>query len=96
MMEEAIVELLNENGVLKSYKIEHALGLTGAEVREVVRELRRKGYPICSSSKGYWIGSQEEVAHTIAQLRSRGTDMLATANAMENMAISGQLEFIAR
>lgn len=78
----------------KSYILERELGVSGVEIREAVRELRRKGYPICSGTNGYWIGSKSEIEHTIAQLRSRGTDMLETANAMEAMQLNGQLEVL--
>lgn len=93
MLEDKILTVLANAAVpIKSRQIETANNVSGAEVREAVRVLRRKGYPICSGSCGYWIGDKEEIEHTIAQLKSRGTDMLETARAMENMQINGQLE----
>lgn len=92
-MEYELLNMLGEKPI-KSYIIEEKFHLNGAEVREIVRSLRRKGYPICSGSKGYWLGDREEIAHTIAQLRSRGTDMLETARAMEAMEVDGQLEAV--
>lgn len=90
---QALLDVLT-NVPTKSYILEQKLGISGVEIREAVRALRRKGYPICSGTNGYWIGDKEEIEHTISQLRSRGADMLETANAMEAMQLNGQLEVL--
>lgn len=94
MTEQGLLEYLAYNKRVTSKEIEAHFDVPGAEVRRRVKQLRREGYPICSGKTGYWIGGQKEIEHTIAQLKSRGTDMLATASAMERMAISGQLEIL--
>ena len=54
-------------------------------VRLIIRDLRRQGHPIVSESgKGYrFPRSKDEVDATVADLRSRASDMRETAEAME-------------
>ena len=41
-------------------------------LREIVNELRRRGYPICSSAKGYWYATAEsDIDITINHMVSR-------------------------
>jgi len=53
-------------------------------VRLIIRDLRRQGYPIASESgKGYrWPINIADVDRTIADLRSRASDLYTTARAM--------------
>jgi len=53
-------------------------------IRDAVSELRKRGEPVCSTSgkAGYYYNRQE-IAHTIAELKSRGADLFATAMALE-------------
>lgn len=55
-----------------SKKIETALSITGATVRDVVRTLRLSGLPVGSDGKGYyWCTSHEQLDPTLDHLRSR-------------------------
>ena len=57
---------------VKSKVIEARFHCKGSGVRRMVNELRCKGVPICSSSKGYFYAtSNEEIQETIAHLEGR-------------------------
>ena len=67
-----------------SNKIESKMGLTGPEVRDIVRHLRRLGNPICSSGKGYyWTHDPDDLQQTIDHLESRARVELVTAAALK-------------
>jgi hypothetical protein len=78
------------NNPVKSKDIEEGLtkmvrkfypdkNISGSHVRQLVRHLRRKGYPIGSGSNGYyWAQNQEEWNEGIKNLRSRALDLLKT------------------
>lgn len=71
------------------------MGLSDRKVRDLIRRMRRDGFPICSSSSGggYWIGSDSEIRQTIAEYRARAREELNTAIAMEMyLEMSGQME----
>lgn len=60
-----------------SKEIEYHYGIPGAEVRQMVNELRSEGYPICSGTRGYWIA--EDTADLMATMlhlvrRKQGLD----------------------
>ena len=64
-------------------------------IRHIVRELRREGYPIGSSVKGFWwITDQAEHRQTMSNLKSRAFDMLKTVAIQERITaaeLAGQL-----
>lgn len=71
------------------------MGLSDRKVRDLIRRMRRDGFPICSSSSGggYWIGSDSEIRQTIAEYRARAREELNTAIAMEMyLEMPGQME----
>lgn len=65
--------------------------LTQRQLRIAIRDMRRKGIPICSKAgKGYfWPESLEEVqACQAVEFESKAKDMLATGKAMMDGAIA--------
>lgn len=55
--------------------------VSDSQVRQIVRYLRRAGYPIGSGPKGYfWAKDEEEWKRGLNNLRSRALDMLSTYN----------------
>lgn len=76
-------------------ELSRRMSLHDREVRELIKELREEGYPICSSSacSGYWIGTPKEAERTIAEYRARGNKCFKTAMMMERlMQEQGQME----
>lgn len=72
------------------------LGLTSsAQLRKMVKELRKCGYPVCSSTRtgGYWLGDSTDVRRTINDLESRIRDMSDTVSRMKKMIpLDGQMK----
>jgi biotin operon repressor len=72
-------------------------GMSDRQVRDEIRQLRKAGVCICSTSdgKGYHMArSMKEVSECCAELRSRALDMLETADRMRDAYSSdGQLSF---
>jgi biotin operon repressor len=82
------IKARKKNNPVKSKKIEDSLKIKGPTVRTVIKNLRRKGHPIVSTSKGYWYdGNWSEMDKTIESLRQRGTSILKTANELEKAQI---------
>ena len=84
---------------LKAYpqtrdKLTYILNTNDRALRQAVNELRKEGVPVCSNSgvSGYWIGNNEDIQHTVADLKSRAYDLLAQANGMEG-ELAGQVEW---
>ncbi|WP_097015356.1 hypothetical protein [Anaerocolumna aminovalerica] len=60
-----------ENAVTSKI-LEHALSVTGKELRDLVNALRREGIPIASDQSGYFYAKTEkEVRMTIRHMRNR-------------------------
>lgn len=69
--ESLILELQKHVGE-RNAKTASEMGYEGPQFRRQVNKLRRKGFPICSSNKGYWwAGSVEEVNNVKAALSGR-------------------------
>ena len=84
-----------QSNAIKSPALEARFGISGRELREVVNELRCRGYPVCSDDSGYYYASNEaELTATIRQLNSRISKIAMARNglvrAMETLADSGQ------
>lgn len=74
------------NNPVKSDKIEAGLGISGVEVRTLVRYLRRLGYPIGSNSKGYfWIKDEKELSRAIRHLIERKDSLERTIREMSTI-----------
>ena len=65
------IKKYNKSMPVKSYRIEKWLDISGSEVREMVHYLRVNSFPICSGSKGYYYGTQNDVEETINHLQER-------------------------
>lgn len=61
------------------------LNTSERKVRRAIEELRNEGKAVVSFStaKGYWLGSEVEKRHLIAEYKSRAYKMLNTATALE-------------
>lgn len=77
MLKEQLAEYLHryhhgaENAVT-SRTLEHALRISGKELRDLVNALRREGIPIASDQSGYFYAKTEaEVRLTIRHMRNR-------------------------
>lgn len=74
--EENVCEMLKlhkgaENAI-KSYELEKYFHVSGSEIREIINSLRVKGFPVCSSGKGYYFAKNKmELRKTIAHLNGR-------------------------
>lgn len=61
-----------EAAAVTSRELETAFDIRGPDLRREVNRLRGDGVPICSFDGGYYYAdTQEELEHTIRQLRSR-------------------------
>ena len=61
-----------ERNIVSSRELETAFQIRGPELRTVINTERGKGFPICSTDKGYFYAeTEEELQRTIRQLRSR-------------------------
>lgn len=87
------LQFARSNAPIPSAELEYNHGLTGAQVRDIIRELRQEGYLIGSISNredakgGYFcIRSIEELNQTLKHLRCRIESMQHTVNAMEHTA----------
>jgi len=74
------------NNPIKSKTLERLYGISGTTVREIVHYQRTKyRHPIASDANGYYMArNQDELQHTIAQLRSRVKRINEVATALEN------------
>jgi len=67
-----------------SAEIEKRFNVNGSVVRDTIRELRREGFPIANSKKGYYLArDKDELADTIEDLKCRSMSMLVTIKALE-------------
>ena len=86
-MTETILRIISQHTIdnpIKSFEIELITGLTGAEIRCILHELRLSKHPIGSTADGYFMAiNKAELEHTIAQLMSRATKIIAVAKALE-------------
>lgn len=77
------IKLNDINNPALSSKIEGHLGLRGAEVRQLVKHLRREGHPIASNGKGYFYAKNiEELMPTLDHMKCRRDSINYTMNAM--------------
>ena len=79
------IQMVKKDGPVRSKIIEEALDLRGVEVRAMVNFLRKRGYPIGSSSKGYWYAqNMDEISDTIKHLYQRKTSIQSVISGLEN------------
>ena len=72
-------KLNNTTKPVRSHELERLTGLGSAALRDLVHRLRVKGHPICSSTKGYWIGTREEVLDSAHSLEQRARSIKEAA-----------------
>lgn len=78
-----IIKGYGPDSPVNSGKLEDMLGITGSAVRDLIRELRRDGEPVCNSKHGYYYGrDNKELISTINNLEARSVSMWNTAQAM--------------
>jgi len=75
-----------------SRDLEVEFGLGGPALRAVIHALRETGHPICSSSKGYFLGSREDVLETIESLGQRARSIQSTVDGLRLSLRSMQLK----
>ena len=74
---------------ITSKKIEEMLKIASTEVRDIVREARRRAVPVGSNSRGYYlIVKESELTETQHHLRSRALSQLETYNIMKRIKFS--------
>jgi len=86
IIEERLLSILSDRPLSRRYLV-GMIGENERTIRKGIQSLRKKGYPICSSasSKGYWMGSKDDVTATANEMRSRAYELLRTANTMDRM-----------
>ena len=87
-----------ERNIVSSRELEVAFQIRGPELRSVINAERGKGFPICSTDKGYFYAeTEEELQRTIRQLRSRIKKIAhaerGLTKALEQFSDSGQITF---
>ena len=88
-----IISLYGADSPLKSYVIEERFYITGPELRAVIRHLRRLGYPLGSSSKGYYyIHTKDELDKTIEHLEQRKNSIERTILEMRHIQIDKSIQ----
>lgn len=76
-----IVKKHREDNPVYSLKLEELFNLSGSNVRDIVRELRREGFPIANSKSGYYYAeSFEQIKGTVNDLEGRARSLIITAN----------------
>jgi hypothetical protein len=84
-----------EAKAIKSKDISQLTKLTDTGVRSAVRGLRKQGFPIGSSAKGFfYISNKNEFRKTVGHLTRRATDIYGTICLMDRSAaekLFGQL-----
>lgn len=90
-----LLELLTDKPQ-KADEIVDMLSLSGSsELRKLVHELRKNGYPVCSrkdNGGGYWLGNKAETERTLADLKSRLKELSEVIDGMEKGVDIGQME----
>ena len=78
--------LQNYKGItINSSGLAETLGCTQRQIRLMVNELRRKGYPICSDDHGYWYSENiAEIYNTIENLQARVNGLKAAITGLKH------------
>ena len=65
-----------------SPEIEKKFEITGCQVRDNIRELRREGYPIANTNGYFYATCWDEILPTIEDLHQRAMSLLVTEKAL--------------
>lgn len=92
-MKEKLMEALTSEFQSKEVLMSK-LGISDRELRRLAAELRKKGEPIFSSSKtkGYKIGTRQEMMHLRAECMKRSRELQEIARAIELHELEGQMK----
>lgn len=78
-----LIPIGNENRIT-SAELSQRLGISGAEVRKQVNQLRTEGTAIASDSRGYYLAIEPiDLDHTIANFNSRIHQMIKARSGLE-------------
>lgn len=83
-----IHELLrNEENPLTGTQLATLTGLPKREVEAIIQRERRQGFPICATSRGYYIAeTPEELDRFCAKLKRQAIEIFKTRQAMIKLA----------
>lgn len=88
----AALRLHKKHNPIVSAELERRFELSGASIRDAIRELRRKGFPIASSNSGYFYADNYlELEPTITDLEGRALSQLETVKLMKKNFDNQQL-----
>jgi len=86
-------DIFNEISKRSKYKpivskeLERQFGISGPDVRDEIRNLRRKGEPIVGSNTGYYLATgTEDIKQLISDMESRISSMRETINSIKKRA----------
>lgn len=79
----------------KSAELQRITGYSDVEIRQLIRELRLNGHPICSGQKGFWVwnGTDDSWEHTKNNIKSRAKQLMDLYRAMESIRGNDQVSF---
>jgi len=88
MLAELLLRLRREcrgrEHALKAPALAALLGISTRQLRELAREARREGHPVCADAAGYYYAAtDQEYQHLRASLRSRAFDMVMTCRMLD-------------
>lgn len=83
-----IHELLrNEENPLTGNQLATITGMKKREVEMIIQKERREGFPICATSRGYYIAeTPEELERFCAKLKRQAIEIFKTRQAMIKLA----------
>jgi len=79
------IKLRTSKNPIMSFELEKSYGIPGTEVRNIIRALRRDGYPIAHCSVGYYYArTSDEIDSTASDLENRAKSLFETASKMRS------------
>ena len=79
-----LIKKHREDNPIYSGKLEEIFEVNGSNVRDIVRELRRDGFPIANSKSGYYYATCfKQIEDTINDLEARSRSLALTANKLK-------------
>lgn len=83
-----IHELLrNEEHPLTGNQLAALTGYKKRDIEAIIQKERREGFPICASSRGYYLaGTPEELERFCAKLKRQAIEIFKTRQAMIKLA----------
>ena len=81
----AKIRLHSKEYPIYSSVLENYFETTGPQIRDAIRQLRRAGYPIANSPKGYFYAkSYAEIEPTLNDLENRALSQLETISKLKS------------